>query len=70
MVIIQVWPIFERHTSDLADTARPHEPIDILPHLQATMADVTIEIFLGQVRNTTKARYLDIFSDTLSGLEI
>lgn len=70
MVIIQVWPIFERHATDLADAARPHKPVDILPHLQATMAKVTIEIFLGEVRGNTIARNMDILFDAFSGPEI
>ena len=61
--MIQVWPIFERHATDLADAARPHKPVDILPHLQATMAEVTIEIFLGEVRRNTIARNVDILSN-------
>lgn len=31
------------------NAAQSNEPIDVLPYLQSTMADVTIEIFLGQV---------------------
>ena len=49
-----VWPIFERGASKLAAATDNGKPVDILPHVQFTMAEATLSIFFGDASKMTK----------------
>lgn len=49
LIPVLVWTILERKASELAGRSHTKEPIEILPYVQASMAEATVTIFLGQV---------------------
>lgn len=47
-----VWPVFERGTARLAAEMQAGKHVDVIPHVQFTMAEAKLSIFFGPVGST------------------